>query len=246
MGKWPKYIPPLTAEQKEISNDFMKYWHEVLPSRFGIIEKFNQGFPVWNTKNFTTTLEIGGGLGEHLLYEKLSPLQEQNYYAMDIRENMATEIRRRFPLVKTIVGDCQKKQDFPDKFFDRILAIHVLEHLPDLPQCLKEMHRLLCKDGTFLVVIPTEGSLAYSLARKVSAERIYRKRYKGTNYPAYTWFYTREHINFPSEIFKELALYFEIEKSSYFPFRVPLLFCNLAVGLVLKPKVIKEDEMVDK
>ena len=97
------------------------------------------------------------------------------------------------------------------------------------------MHRLLSKNGTFLVVIPTEGSLAYSLARKISAERVYRKRYRDTNYPSYRWFYKREHINLPNEIFEELTSYFKIEKSSYFPLKVPFLFCNLAIGLVLKP-----------
>ncbi len=61
MKKWPKHIAPLTAKQKEISDDFMKHWHEVLPNKFGIIEKFNQGFPVRNSKDFLTTLEIGGG-----------------------------------------------------------------------------------------------------------------------------------------------------------------------------------------
>ena len=31
VSKWPKTFPPLTPEQKRISDDFMKYWHEVLP-----------------------------------------------------------------------------------------------------------------------------------------------------------------------------------------------------------------------
>lgn len=149
---------------------------------------------------------------------------------------MVREIHSRFPHIQTIVGDCQGRQDFPDGFFDRILAIHVLEHLPNLPACLREMHRLLSQNGTFLVVIPTEGSLAYALARKISAERMYRNRYRNTDYPSYRWFYKREHINLPHEIFEELAPSFKIEKASYFPLKVPFLFCNLAIGLVLKPK----------
>ena len=44
-GKWPKVLPPLTAEQQAISDDFMQYWHEVLPKRFGIVERFNHGMP---------------------------------------------------------------------------------------------------------------------------------------------------------------------------------------------------------
>lgn len=58
---------------------------------------------------------------------------------------MAAEILRRFPNVQTVVGDCQKKMDFPDGYFDRYVAIHVVEHLPDLPAAIREAWRLLNK-----------------------------------------------------------------------------------------------------
>lgn len=232
--KWPKILPSLTPEKKEISDAFVKIWHETLPKKYNCIEKFNQGFSVENSSlDFKTTLELGAGLGEHLSYEKLTPDQEKNYYCNELRENMAMAIRQRFPHIKTIVGDCQKPLDFPDGFFDRILAINLLEHLPNLPKAIEEAYRLIHKKtGTFLVVIPTEGSLAYSLARKISAERVYKKHFGAD----YSWFYQREHINLPHEILEELAPYFTIEKQRFYPLRVPLLFCNLAIGLVLKPR----------
>lgn len=234
-AKWPKSLPPLTEEQKKISDDFMKLWHEVLPNRYGIIEKFNHEFPVkYSQADFKTTLEIGAGLGEHLHYEKLTDEQRENYYANEYRENMAAEIRKNFPGVRTAVGDCQQPFDFAEGFFDRVIAVHVLEHLPNLPATIRETYRLLDKErGRFLVVIPCEGSPAYSLARKISAERVYKKRYGGS----YKWFYTREHINLPAEIIEELSRYFTIESSSFFPLSfLPFVTCNLCIGLALKPK----------
>jgi SAM-dependent methyltransferase len=233
--KWPKILPPLTTEQERTNNDFVKLWHEVLPKRFGVVERFNHSFPVKHSQpGFRTTLEIGAGLGEHLSYEKLTTEQEENYYCNELRENMAVEIRRRFPKVRTIVADCQQRMDFPNECFDRALAVHVLEHLPNLPACIREVHRLLNKEsGQFLVVIPTEGSPAYSFARKISAERVYKKRYGGS----YKWFYTREHINLPHEIVAELNPYFTVESRSFFPLPfLPVVFCNLCIGLVLKPR----------
>src|SRR5262249_11977111 len=53
--KWPKPVPSLSPEQRLISDEFMKYWHNVLPHRFGIIEKFNQ--PI---RCATCLLPIGG------------------------------------------------------------------------------------------------------------------------------------------------------------------------------------------
>jgi ubiquinone/menaquinone biosynthesis C-methylase UbiE len=230
---WPKVLPELTPEQKRISDDFVHYWHEVLPKRFSIVEDFNHNYVVRNTPpDFHRTLEIGAGVGAHLFYERLTSTQESEYWALELRENMATDIRVSFPRVQATVGDCQRRLDFEDGYFDRILAIHVLEHLPNLPAAVEEMYRLSDKRrGVFSVVIPCEGSLAYSLARRLSAQRIFEKRYK----QSYRWFIEREHINKPKEIIAELERFFRIFRCSYFPAKIPLAFCNLCIGLTLKP-----------
>lgn len=234
--KWPKVLPVLTPEQKVRSDAFMKMWHEELAGRprYGLVEKFNHTFPVRHSPvRFKTTLEIGAGLGEHLEYERLTPEQERNYYCNEYRENMAAEIRRRFPNVQTVVGDCQQRMEFPDGFFDRYIAVHVLEHLPDLPAAIREAYRLLNKQtGRMLIVIPTEGSPAYSLARKISAERVWKRHFSAP----YSEFYQREHINLVPEILAELDPYFTIEARSFFPLGVPLWFCNLCIGYSLAPR----------
>jgi SAM-dependent methyltransferase len=225
----------MTPEQKRISDEFMKVWHQELPSKFGIVETFNHSFPVKHSRpGFRTTVEIGAGLGEHLHYERLTPEQEENYFAVELRENMAAEIRRRFPRVKALTGDCQARLDFTDGSVDRYIAVHVMEHLPDLPSCVREAHRILSKErGQLLVVIPCEGSPAYSLARKISAERVYNRHFKG----GYNWLISREHINLPHEILAELAPYFTVEKKVLFPLPfLPFVFNNLCIGIALKPR----------
>jgi len=233
-AKWPKLFPPLNPEQEVISDDFMKYWHEVLPRRYGVVDRFNHTYAV-NTApvTFLRTLEIGAGNGEHLKYEKLSAEQKANYFAVDIRENMVAGLRAQFPEINAIVGDCQGVMDFEDAYFDRILAIHVLEHLPNLPAAVREMHRVCDKTrGVLSIVIPCEGSLAYSIARKISAQRVFEARYK----QSYRWLIEREHINLPHEIFEELDPYFSQTSSSYFPIPVPIEFCNLCIGMTFAPK----------
>jgi ubiquinone/menaquinone biosynthesis C-methylase UbiE len=234
-SKWPKTFPPLTGEQEKISDDFMKYWHEVLPASYGIVDRFNHQYVVKNAPlNFNRTLEVGAGNGEHLKYEKLSREQAKNYVAMDIRSNMVDEIHKNFPEITAVVADCQKRTNFESGYFDRVLAIHVLEHLPDLPSAVRELSRLCNKDhGVLSVVIPCEGSFAYSLARKISAQRIFEARYK----QSYRWFIEREHINFPSEIFEELEPYFLLKKSSYFPIPFNAEFCNLCIGATFIPRL---------
>ncbi len=234
---WPKILPPLNPEQQKRSDAFMKLWHEELAARprYGLLEQFNHQFPIRHSPpGFKTTLEIGAGLGEHLVYEKLTPAQAAGYYCNEYRENMAAEIRRRFPKVQTVVGDCQQRMDFADGTFDRILAIHVLEHLPDLPACLRELHRLVNKEtGLLLIVIPTEGSPAYGLARRLSAQRVWYRHFTAP----YVEFYGREHINLVPEILQELHPWFTIERRACFPLPfLPFVFCNLCLAYDLKPR----------
>jgi len=236
MSKWPKELPPLSPEDKRICDDFMEHWHDIFPNRYSMADRFSHVYVARHRPaQFVRTLEIGAGLGEHLKYETLTEEQERNYVAVETRENMAQRLHRNCPKVQTYVGDCQGRLDFADGTFDRIIAINVLEHLPNLPGAIREMHRLCDKRaGVFSIVIPCEGGLAYSLAREISAKRIFQKRYQRP----YRIFIGREHINVPEEILGELAPYFERTQTTYYPIPMKLEFCNLFIGATLRPKNI--------
>jgi SAM-dependent methyltransferase len=233
-GQWPKTFPPLTAEQERIRDDFMHHWHEVLPRNFGVVDRFSQRYPVDHAPaGFERTLEIGAGLGEHLEYERLTPAQREGYVALELRPNMAAEIGRRFPGIVARIGDCQKRLEFEDGAFDRIVAVHVLEHLPDLPAAVREMRRLCRPErGRLQIVIPCEGGLAYGLARRISAQRIFERRYQ----QSYRWFIEREHVNQPDEILEVLAPHFTVVHRAFFPLVVPVVTVNLCIGITLKPR----------
>jgi SAM-dependent methyltransferase len=208
----------------------MAYWHEVLPNRYGLIERFNHGWPARTARPAERTLELGAGLGEHLEFEP--DYARASYAACELRPEMAARIVERFPDVEVVVGDCQQRLPFEDASFDRVLAIHVLEHLPDLPAALREVRRLLRPAGRFVVVIPCEGGLAYSLARRMSAPRIFEKRYG----VSYDWFVASEHINRPHEILEECEPHFRVLRRRYFPLVVPVTPLNLVIGLELIPR----------
>lgn len=227
--KWPKALPPLSKEQQFISDDFMKYWHEHLPRHYEAVEKFNHAYPLRNLPSGSRwrTLELGAGIGAHLAFE---PLDRQEYHCIELRESMAEEIRSRFPSATTVTGDCQKRMPYNDAYFDRVVVVHVLEHLPNLPSAIDEVARVLKPGGIFSVVLPCDPGLAYEIARKLSAERLFRAKYK----VPYRWLARREHINSPAEIMQQIMRKFEIFDTAYFPLHVPLVNVNLCIGVTAR------------
>jgi SAM-dependent methyltransferase len=228
-GTWPKRLPAFTEDELRVRDAFMARWLEYLPTRGGFVERFNHGYPLRSAARGQRTLEIGAGLGAHIDYEDLA---EQDYYAVELRDELAESLSERFPGVTTLVADCQERLPFDEGHFDRVLAIHVLEHLPDLPRALDEVARVLAPDGRFVCVIPCEGGAAYSLARRLTSKRLFEREF-GRDYD---WFIRSEHINLPWEIESELEKRFRVVDARYFPLRIPSVTANLIIGLTLVPR----------
>lgn len=231
---FPKSIPEMTPLQIQVSDEWMKYWHENAPSKYGINERFNNDFPIKSLKHRRKNndrervLEIGAGIGEHISREDLSGC---DYYALDLRENMINELQSRYPEVHGIVGNIEKGTTFENEYFDRIIAIMVLEHLPDLPSALREVHRLLKKDGVFSVVIPCEQGLLHRFARSISGARLFKKEFGHTGVDYYWLIEKTEHINLPAEIMEECGRLFDIMNKVFFPSVLPVINLNLAIGI---------------
>jgi SAM-dependent methyltransferase len=222
--QWPKPVPELTPERRAIREDFMKYFHEVYSDRFGAVARFNHTYPLRTAHDGARTLELGSGLGEHIEFEDLA---SQDYVALELRAELAAQIREQHPGVSTVVADAQERLPFDDASFDRVIAIHVLEHLPNLPPALDEVCRVLRPGGSFAVVIPCEGGLGYALGRRLTSQRMFENRY-GTSYD---WYIATEHFNVPAEIVGELDARLQRAHDRWFPLLVPSVHLNLCLGL---------------
>ncbi|MGA2958906.1 MAG: class I SAM-dependent methyltransferase [Thermodesulfobacteriota bacterium] len=233
MSKWPKKLLPLTREEEEVRDKFIKLWHEVLPQKYGLVERFNHHYPLLSKRRKgERVIEIGAGIGAHLSYEEPDWAK---YVCVELRPEMAAVIKENYPNVEVIIGDCQEELPVEDHSFDRALAIHVLEHLPNLPGALDEIGRVLKPKGLLSVCIPCEAGFAYSLARKVSAQRVFRNYFPGLDYDQLI--VAHEHINGPEEIFHELSSRFEIIHKRYFPLLLPSINLNLVIGITLTSQI---------
>lgn len=229
---WPKTPPPLTPQQAEAREKYMLLWHQLLPKKYGAVERFNHGFPAGlPVKSGSRTLEIGAGLGEHAKYEDLT---RQDYHCLEYREEFCEQLRKVVPPEQVWCGDIQTRQGWSDQFFDRVVAIHVLEHLPNLPAALTEINRILKTDGVFDVVIPCEGGLAHRMGRKFTAERLFRKHFKMD----FTPICRNEHVNTYWEIIDELrAAGFKPSAKKFFPMVVPIASFNFVAAFRFEKRI---------
>ncbi|MBK8203625.1 MAG: class I SAM-dependent methyltransferase [Bdellovibrionales bacterium] len=111
-------------------------------------------------------------------------LDNQDYHLFEYRKIGVRFSEKNFSQLDVCHGDIQCKTKYEGNFFDRIVAIHVLEHLPDLPLAVDEFSRILKPDGHLDVVLPCEGGWAYEFARQISSARMFKRSLAWTTLPS--------------------------------------------------------------
>lgn len=217
-AKWPKTPIVLSEAHQKAREEYMDLWLKKLKTTtFRHFDRQNHlalsRLPI---RNGSRTLELGAGLGAHIPYEDL---QKQTYHCLEYREEFCKALRELLPADQVHLGNIEEKQPWPDGYFDRVVAVHVIEHLLDLPRAVREVKRLLSADGVFDIVIPCESGQFHTLGRKLTAERLFKKQFNLDFAPIHK----SEHVNTYPEIIELLQHEFlnqgfVMESKSFFPF----------------------------
>jgi demethylmenaquinone methyltransferase/2-methoxy-6-polyprenyl-1,4-benzoquinol methylase len=155
------------SNQKEYFNETYKSWKHVSDEKSRIINETINKLGISEGNSF---LDVASGTG--VLYAVLKQLRLNKYVALDISENMLTELKSLYPEAKTICGDFDKEIKLEDKF-DYITIFNSIPHFENLNMVFLNASRHLKVGGIFAIVHSKtrEGlkqhhkSIGYSLGR---------------------------------------------------------------------------------
>lgn len=104
-------------------------------------------------------LEIGGGGGEHVAFEKNNGLK--NYIVIDNVKDFLDIVKKQYSITAMAADGCELP--FKDDTFSVCIATSVFEHVTQLEKMLLEIKRVLVKDGNLLVIVPVNGNIVIEI-----------------------------------------------------------------------------------
>lgn len=172
--------------------------------------------------SFPRVLEVGAGTGVHLSHVRH---RYSEYVMTDLNMPLLDLAKAKIPDGGTVLARSEDatKLSFGDGEFDRVIATHVLEHLPEPHKVLREWMRVLRPGGTLSLVLPCDPGFAWRLGRAVGARGKFVRA--GIEYD---YWMAREHINAINNLVSFVQYYFPHErKEQWLPLRIPSMDLNL-------------------
>jgi len=111
---------------------------------------------------------------------------------------------------------------FEANSFDRLIATHVLEHVPFPHLAIQEWVRVLKPGGVLSLILPCDPGLAWRFGRFLGP----RKQAERAGLP-YDYYMAREHINSIFNLHQILKFHFPKREITWWPLRVPIPDLNL-------------------
>lgn len=172
---------------------------------------------------FSKVVEIGAGTGEHLPFIRhqfneyvLTDLDPKTLDVAKMKLTAAYGSRVKFEM------QTADRLAYADNTIDRLIAVHVLEHIYQPHLALKEWFRVLRHGGVLSILIPTDPGIAWRLGRHLGPRKNALKQ--GI---AYDYVMAREHVNACNNLIAILRHYFPKAQEAWWPTPIPSIDLNL-------------------
>lgn len=96
-------------------------------------------------------LDAGSGTG---WFSKRAVERGARVTSLDVGENILAQVARKCNTRRVVGSVCE--MEFRDSSFDFVVSTEVIEHTPDPRKAVREMHRVLKKDGVLVLTVPNK------------------------------------------------------------------------------------------
>ena len=134
-------------------------WNYRFPIKYIQKYRFKRILKLLGTKKYDSLLEAGTGSG--IFLPELSK-HCRHLYACDIHhdfENIAKLCQNYKIQNYELSTQSIDHTDYKDQSFDAIVAVSVLEFVPDIQKAITEIKRILKKGGVFITLCPMESKI---------------------------------------------------------------------------------------
>lgn len=143
---------PVTYYQQGTKNNFLqKLWHT---------HKIKLAQRIIGKIKFQNCLDVGCASG-YMVSEISKVFPHAKYFGIDIYDKAIEYAKKNFPHIKFKVAFASKLP-FNSNHFDLILFYETIEHVEDPKECLREIKRVLKKDGRLILTMDS-GSLLFKI-----------------------------------------------------------------------------------
>ncbi len=144
------------------SDERLRYFQEISDRRYGIREWHVPTVAQFGSFRGKDVLEVGCGIAtDGLEFAK----NGANYVGVDLTPKSIEMAIERFGLFgvpgRFEVANAEERLPFADNSFDHAYSFGVIHHSPSPEKIVREIHRVLRKDGTFTVMLYNRSSINY-------------------------------------------------------------------------------------
>jgi len=130
------------------------YWNYKFPIKYIQRYRFSRILKLLGNNQYPNLLEVGTGSG--IFLPELARHCDK-LHACDIHphfENIEFLLKHYNIKNYELKSQSIEKTDYPDNYFDVIVAVSVLEFVDNLQSAITEIKRILKKDGVFITICP--------------------------------------------------------------------------------------------